>query len=108
MPRPFPAILLALLVAVGASCGSPPAQPVAPAAPAPRSATGVAADAAFLARCQAAAEYSRNHDGEVMLVLLDGKPVFEDAIGNFLAAQHRAIVQPAFIDGLKARSKPQG
>ncbi|MFN9076823.1 MAG: hypothetical protein ACK5WX_05290 [bacterium] len=41
------------------------------------------ADAAFLARCRAAAEYSRKHDGEVMLVLLDGKPVFEDAVSGW-------------------------
>jgi CubicO group peptidase (beta-lactamase class C family) len=42
-----------------------------------------AVDEAFLARCKAAAEYSRSHDGEVMLVYLDGKPVFEDAIPRF-------------------------
>jgi CubicO group peptidase (beta-lactamase class C family) len=43
----------------------------------------VVADAGFLARCRAAAEYSRKHDGEVMLVLLDGKPVFEDAVSGW-------------------------
>ncbi|MEY3144304.1 MAG: hypothetical protein RLY21_2797 [Planctomycetota bacterium] len=83
MPRTFPAILIASLVAVGASCDSPPPQPAAPAIPEPPSSTVVAADEAFLARCRAAAEYSRKHDGEVMLVLHDGKPVFEDAIGDF-------------------------
>ena len=40
-------------------------------------------DEAFLARCRAAAEYSRTHDGEVMLVLLHGKPVFEDAASGW-------------------------
>ena len=40
-------------------------------------------DGAFLARCRAAADYSREHDGEVMLVLLDGEPVFEDAVRGF-------------------------
>jgi hypothetical protein len=47
------------------------AQPTASTEAAP------AADDAFLARCRAAAEYSRTHDGEVLLVLLDGKPVFD-------------------------------
>jgi enoyl-CoA hydratase/carnithine racemase len=32
---------------------------------------------------------------------------FEDAIGNFLAAQHRAISQTAFLDTLKAERKKQ-
>ena len=41
------------------------------------------ADEAFLARCRRAAEYSRKHDGEVLVVYLDGKPVFEDTIRNF-------------------------
>jgi enoyl-CoA hydratase/carnithine racemase len=30
---------------------------------------------------------------------------FENSIGNFLAAQHRAITQTAFLDTLKARRK---
>ena len=42
-----------------------------------------AADAAFLARCRAAAEYSRAKGGEVMLVLRDGSPVFRDTINGF-------------------------
>lgn len=40
-------------------------------------------DEEFLARCQAAAEYSRGHGGEVLLVLRDGKPVFDSAIAGF-------------------------
>ncbi|MFM7261055.1 MAG: serine hydrolase domain-containing protein [bacterium] len=50
--------------------------------PAPKQ-PALAADDAFLARCRAAAEYSRKHDGEVLLVLLDGETVFEDTIPNF-------------------------
>lgn len=41
------------------------------------------ADEAFLARCRAAADYSRSCDGEVVLVLRDGKPVFQDAERGF-------------------------
>lgn len=33
---------------------------------------------------------------------------FEDAIGNFLAAQHRALSQPAFHETLKAAAKSRG
>jgi len=57
------------------------------AAPAPVVAPGgdfaPGQDAALLARCRAAAEYSRAHGGEVLLVLRDGVPVFSDAIDAF-------------------------
>ncbi len=65
----------------------PADQPPPPSAPSETSPTKAvapeAADEGFLARCRAAAEYSRTHDGEVLLVYRDGKPVFEDAIPNF-------------------------
>lgn len=35
------------------------------------------------------------------LLLESGETCFEDAVGNFLAAQHRAISQTAFLDTLK-------
>jgi enoyl-CoA hydratase/carnithine racemase len=35
------------------------------------------------------------------LLLESTETVYEDALGNFLAAQHRAISQPAFLDTLK-------
>ncbi len=56
------------------------ATPVEPGPP-----DGVA-NAALLARCRAAAEYSRARNGEGMLVLLDGEPVFEDFRGDESAA----------------------
>lgn len=69
-----------------------PPSPGAPSATSPtKAAAPAAADDAFLARCRAAAEYSRTHDGEVMLVYLDGKPVFEDAIANFTANTPHAL-----------------
>ncbi len=85
MPRAFPTTILGTLVAALISCGAPPEQPVVlarPEPPAAPTAQPAAADA-FLARCRAAAEYSRKHDGEVLLVLLDGKPVFEDAVSGW-------------------------
>lgn len=61
---------------------TPPAAAPSPvAAPSGDSAPGQ--DAALLARCHAAAEYSRAHGGEVLLVLRDGVPVFRDAIDGF-------------------------
>lgn len=42
-----------------------------------------AASEEFLARCRKAAAYSRANDGEVMLVLRHGKPVFEDTAPGF-------------------------
>jgi hypothetical protein len=82
MPLAFPTTILGTLVAALVSCGAPPQQPVALVLPEPPTAPAAQPAAAdpFLARCRAAAEYSRKHDGEVLLVLLDGKPVFEDAI----------------------------
>lgn len=41
--------------------------------------------ASLLERCRTAAAYSREHDGEVMLVLVHGRPVFEDAAAGFSA-----------------------
>jgi enoyl-CoA hydratase/carnithine racemase len=35
------------------------------------------------------------------LLLESAETCYEDAVGNFLAAQHRAISQPAFLDTLK-------
>ena len=87
LPHAISTTILGPLLATFLSCGAPPEQPSAPreaerlssqAAPA-----AIAADDAFLARCKAAAEYSRTHDGEVLLILLDGKPVFEDAISGW-------------------------
>jgi CubicO group peptidase (beta-lactamase class C family) len=85
MPLAFPTSILGTLVAALVSCGAPPQQPVAVALPEPPTAPAAQPAAAdpFLARCRAAAEYSRKHDGEVLLVLLDGKPVFEDAISGW-------------------------
>jgi CubicO group peptidase (beta-lactamase class C family) len=65
MPTPVRLVLLLLGVQLACACRS----------------TGD--DAAFLARCQAAAAYSREHGGEVMLVLCEGTPVFRDAIDGF-------------------------
>ena len=87
LPHAISTTILGPLLATFLSCGAPPEQPSAPreaerlssqAAPA-----AIAADDAFLARCKAAAEYSRTHDGEVLLILLDGKPAFEDAISGW-------------------------
>ena len=87
LPALLPASVLGSLFAALVSCGAPPEQPAAPLPPKPAPAQpttpAVVADAGFLARCRAAAEYSRKHDGEVMLVLLDGKPVFEDAVSGW-------------------------
>ena len=85
MPLAFPTTILGKLVAALVSCGAPPQQPVALVLPEPPTAPAAQPAAAdpFLARCRAAAEYSRKHDGEVLLVLLDGKPVFEDAISGW-------------------------
>ena len=85
MPLAFPTSILGTLVAALVSCGAPPQQPVALALPEPPTAPAAQPAAAdlFLARCRAAAEYSRKHDGEVLLVLLDGKPVFDDAISGW-------------------------
>jgi CubicO group peptidase (beta-lactamase class C family) len=85
MPLAFPTTILGTLVAALVSCGAPPQQPVALVLPEPPTAPAAQPAAAdpFLARCRAAAEYSRKHDGEVLLVLLDGKPVFEDAISGW-------------------------
>ncbi|MBI1304605.1 MAG: serine hydrolase [Phycisphaera sp.] len=83
----LPLSILGPLLAALFACGAPLEQPAAPrqseAPTAQPRATVLAADDAFLARCRAAAEYSRKHDGEVLLVLLDGEPVFEDAIPRF-------------------------
>lgn len=65
MPTPVRLVLLLLGVQLACACRS----------------TGD--DAAFLARCQAAAAYSREHGGEVMLVLREGTPVLRDAIDGF-------------------------
>jgi CubicO group peptidase (beta-lactamase class C family) len=70
------------VTAAFASCGVPAEKPVAAARPQSAVTQPAAADA-FLARCEAAADYSREHDGEVLLVLLDGKPVFEDAVSGW-------------------------
>ena len=85
MPLAFPTTILGTLVAALVSCGAPPQQPVALVLPEPPTAPAAQPAAAdpFLARCRAAAEYSRKHDGEVLLVLLDGKPVFDDAISGW-------------------------
>jgi CubicO group peptidase (beta-lactamase class C family) len=87
LPALLPASVLGSLFAALVSCGAPLEQPAAPLPPKPAPAQpttpAVVADAGFLARCRAAAEYSRKHDGEVMLVLLDGKPVFEDAVSGW-------------------------
>ena len=85
MPLAFPTTILGTLVAALVSCGAPPQQPVTLVLPEPPTAPAAQPAAAdpFLARCRAAAEYSRKHDGEVLLVLLDGKPVFEDAISGW-------------------------
>jgi len=85
MPLAFPTTILGTLVAALVSCGAPPQQPVALALPEPPTAPAAQPAAAdpFLARCRAAAEYSRKHDGEVLLVLLDGKPMFDDAISGW-------------------------
>ena len=48
-----------------------------------------AVPAGLLARCKAAAEYSRRNDGHVMLVMLDGRLVFADAApGHAVDAPH--------------------
>ena len=54
------------------------ADPVQPA-PGAASAADSAELASLLARCRDAATYSREHDGDAMLVLRDGKAIFEDA-----------------------------
>lgn len=41
------------------------------------------------------------------LLLESTETVYEDALGNFLAAQHRAISQPAFLDTLKKERVPR-
>lgn len=65
---------------IEAAASAPPVEPVQPA--------GVV-DAALLERCRAAADYSRARDGEGMLVLLDGEPVFEDfRAGESATAPH--------------------
>ncbi|MCE2883424.1 MAG: beta-lactamase family protein [Planctomycetaceae bacterium] len=62
-----------------------PATP--PSAPARSSESSALAEPAaseeFLARCREAAAYSRANDGEVLLVLLHGTPVFEDTAPGF-------------------------
>ena len=40
------------------------------------------------------------------LLLESASTPFEDAIGNFLAAQHRAISQSAFLATLRKEQKP--
>lgn len=40
-------------------------------------------DPKFLARCKAAAAYSAQHQGEGLVVMLDGQVVFEEAQGNW-------------------------
>ncbi|MFM8872022.1 MAG: SUMF1/EgtB/PvdO family nonheme iron enzyme, partial [Phycisphaerales bacterium] len=42
---------------------------------------------ALLERCKAAAEYSRANEGDFVMVLLDGKVVFEDGTGSWNAAR---------------------
>ncbi len=98
MVQPF---LLSLVLVGSVACAGttspakPADQPPAPSAPSETSSTKAAApaaaDDAFLARCRAAAKYSRTHDGEVLLVYLDGKPVFEDAIANFTVNTPHAL-----------------
>jgi len=87
LPHAISTTILGPLLATFLSCGAPPEQPSAPREAEPLSSqaapAAIAADDAFLARCKAAAEYSRTHDGEVLLILLDGKPVFEDAISGW-------------------------
>jgi CubicO group peptidase (beta-lactamase class C family) len=89
-PSALAASIIASVAAALLSCGAKPPQPAAPlqaealsAQPTTSTEAAPAADDAFLARCRAAAEYSRKQDGEVLLVLLDGKPVFEDAISGW-------------------------
>lgn len=79
----MPSLLRAAVLLALAQCAQA-CQPTDPA-PARQAASQPAADhdAAFLARCRAAADYSRQRNGEVLLVLRDGKPVFEDAIAGF-------------------------
>ena len=88
-PSALAASIIGSVAAALLSCGARPPQPAAPlqaealsAQPTASTEAAPAADDAFLARCRAAAEYSRKHDGEVLLVLLDGKPVFDDAISG--------------------------
>ncbi len=88
-PSALAASIIGSVAAALLSCGAKPPQPAAPlqaealsAQPTASTEAAPAADDAFLARCRAAAEYSRKHDGEVLLVLLDGKPVFDDAISG--------------------------
>lgn len=80
-------------------------------------ATTNAASEDFLAKCRAAAAYSRQHDGEVMLVLLHGQPVFEDAAPDFtvrtphlLASGSKSFVGVAAMcaveDGLLSLDEP--
>jgi CubicO group peptidase (beta-lactamase class C family) len=86
MRRPSAALFLALFLTLAqlallGACARTPQDPPAAAPPEVQTSVrsdGVATDEAFLARCRAAAEYSRKHDGEGMLVLIDGKPAFED------------------------------
>lgn len=80
------------LIAFGCDRPTPPATtaaptPAAPATPAAPSATAAPGpDESLLARCRAAADYSRQHDGEVVLVLLDGQPIFQDLRPGFTTA----------------------
>ena len=87
--RPAVACVAVVTLALGACQRTDPpaaagmaASPAPAASPLPRP-LAPAADAAFLARCRAAAEYSRAKGGEVMLVLRDGSPVFHDTINGF-------------------------
>jgi CubicO group peptidase (beta-lactamase class C family) len=76
-------MLLCVQCALACRPANPAAAPPARAAGTPPAESTPSVDADFLARCRAAAEYSRANGGEVMLVVRDGVPVFEDAIDGF-------------------------
>ena len=94
------------------TAAAPSAPPAAPTparppstddAPAVAPAANAAEDAAFLARCAAAAAYSRTNDGHVVLVLRDGVEVFADTVApHTLATPHPLASGTKSFSGLAA------
>lgn len=83
---PFAAsVILVLTLAAGTpALGAPETTTKPTGAPVATSTIpDLASDPEFLARCKAAAAYSAEHDGQGILVMLNGKVVYEEAQGDW-------------------------